>query len=221
MSAEKVISIAEKDIGLTEYPPNSNLTKYGAEYGMDGYPWCDEVWVPVAGYNGRYEVSNKGRVRNADGRILKPIQRRGYLCLNLSDGKEIKDRKIHRLVAEAFIANPTGFQFVNHKDEDKHNNAADNLEWCDSEYNANYGTRNERVSKSLKSKHYKISEMQKKQISIARSKRVVGTNMVDGSEIVFDSATEAQLHGFTRLGVCHTATGRQKSHRGYIWRFAS
>ncbi|MCQ2439780.1 MAG: NUMOD4 domain-containing protein, partial [Oscillospiraceae bacterium] len=102
MSRDRVIQIAEQELGYTESPPNSNRTKYGAAYGLDGYPWCDEVWVPVAGYNGRYEVSNKGRVRNADGRILKPIQRRGYLCLNLSDGKEIKDRKIHRLVAEAF-----------------------------------------------------------------------------------------------------------------------
>ena len=110
MSKERVIEIARGELGYTESPPGSNR----------------EEWRPVFGYESRYEVSNLGRVRNADGHILKPIKRRGYLCLNFCVNGVRKDMKIHRLVAEAFIPNPDELPFVNHKDEDKENNAV----WC-------------------------------------------------------------------------------------------
>ena len=73
----------------------------------------------------------------------------GYLQVMLyKDGKH-KNFRVHRLVAEAFIPNPNNLPYINHKDEDKHNNSIDNLEWCDRKYNNNYGTRNERMRKSL------------------------------------------------------------------------
>lgn len=52
----------------------------------------------------------------------------------------MKSIKIHRLVAKAFIDNPNKYEQVNHKDENKLNNNANNLEWCDLNYNINYGT---------------------------------------------------------------------------------
>lgn len=58
-------------------------------------------------------------------------------------------KRVHRLVAEAFIANPHNYLYVNHIDEDKSNNSVDNLEWCSAEYNNSYGSRLERVAKSL------------------------------------------------------------------------
>lgn len=59
---------------------------------------------------------------------------------------------VHRLVALAFIDNPNGYLEVNHKDENKSNNAVDNLEWCDHTYNANYGTKPERTAQKNKVK---------------------------------------------------------------------
>ena len=53
---------------------------------------------------------------------------------------------IHRLVALAFLENPDGLEFVNHKDENKANNHVDNLEWCSREYNAQYGTSEQRIA---------------------------------------------------------------------------
>lgn len=96
--------------------------------------------------NGLYQISNLGRIKNKHGRILKLIlQRSGYYYIDL----QRKRKLVHRLVAEAFIDNPNNLPEVNHKDEDKVNNDASNLEWCTSKYNSNYGTRNKRKSKPI------------------------------------------------------------------------
>ena len=101
-----------------------------------------------------YEVSNLGQVRNiVTGRILKPYVNlgggKGYYKVRLtSEPYQTKQFFVHRLVAEAFIPNPNKFPQVNHKDETKDNNRADNLEWCTSKYNNNYGTTKERHSKN-------------------------------------------------------------------------
>ena len=100
-----------------------------------------EEWKPIKGFEGRYEVSNMGRVRNAV-KILSQRQKTRYLQVVLSDGSDNrKTRMVHRLVAEAFVENPNPdlYKQVNHRDEDKHNNRADNLEWCTAKYNLSYG----------------------------------------------------------------------------------
>lgn len=113
----------------------------------------NEIWKPVVGYEGLYEVSNLGNVRNAKTlHILSPQKRQhGYLGVPLYGKGGHKTRgcktfSIHRLVAEAFLDNPQKYPEVNHLDEDKTNNRADNLEWCDKKHNSNYGTRGLRIS---------------------------------------------------------------------------
>ena len=114
-----------------------------------------EEWKSIPGYEGLYEVSSYGRVRSLDrydsrnclrsGCILKQKNNgNGYLICSLSKNGIVKNKYIHRLVAEAFIPNPSNIKDVNHKDEDKTNNIVDNLEWCDHKYNCNYGTKIER-----------------------------------------------------------------------------
>lgn len=123
-----------------------------------------EIWKPIKGYEGYYEVSNLGNVRSVDrvivysngakhtykGHLLSLVNRSGgYKEVHLSINQNKKTPSVHRLVAEAFIPNPLNLPEVNHKDEDKSNNCVENLEWCNSKYNMNYGTRNERSSKPI------------------------------------------------------------------------
>ena len=116
-----------------------------------------EEWRPIEGYEGLYEVSSYGRVRSLDkyvkckgesyrlhkGKVLSPAKDTiGYLFVILHCNGKCKTIRVHKLVAEAFLPNPENLTEVNHKDEDKINNRADNLEFCDHKYNMNYGTRN-------------------------------------------------------------------------------
>ena len=120
-----------------------------------------EIWKPVVGYEGLYEVSSLGMVRSVDRKEVfhhkdgKQIERfrhgktmtpnydgKGcYLHVRLTKNGIGKSTNVHRIVATAFIPNPNNLPEVNHIDEDKTNNAVSNLEWCDHLYNNRYGTK--------------------------------------------------------------------------------
>ena len=109
-----------------------------------------EIWKDIEGYEGLYQVSSWGRVKNSrTGRILKGLRDKdGYLLVGLCKKSVSQTHKVHRLVAEAFIPNPQNKPQVNHIDEDKENNHVENLEWSTAKENANHGTRNLRGSKT-------------------------------------------------------------------------
>lgn len=116
-----------------------------------------EIWKDVKGYEGLYQISNLGNVKSKR-KILKPVDGE-YLKVGLSKNGIQKTITIHRLVAQAFIDNPNKSNFVNHIDENKHNNIADNLEWCTNVYNINYGERNKKDS--INQSKYKIVQKDK------------------------------------------------------------
>ena len=114
-----------------------------------------EIWKPINGYEGIYEVSNTGRIKSLEreysnsgsysGKIKRKesiikqnINRLGYHVVTLSKNGVRKFHIVHRLVAFAFLENPNSFKEVNHKDLNKSNNNVDNLEWCDRTYNINH-----------------------------------------------------------------------------------
>ena len=101
-----------------------------------------EEWKEIPGYEGLYEVSNMGNVRNIRRNTLLRLSKDcyGYTQVSLYKNSIRTGLRVHRLVAQAFLSNPDNLPQVNHKDEDKSNNRVDNLEWCDSKYNLNYGT---------------------------------------------------------------------------------
>lgn len=124
----------------------------------------DEEWRDVPEFEDRFEISSYGRLRrkqavvfttNNKVRVLKPIiikqhvAPNGYcVCSKRIVGRKTLNKGIHRLVAELFIPNPQNLPNVNHKDENKQNNCVYNLEWCTCEYNSNYGTRTERLTRT-------------------------------------------------------------------------
>lgn len=137
------------------------------------------VRKPVRGYEGNYAVDQFGRVYGIDrtatvldnGRIYeKPIagkqmkqslHTKGYKTVSLTKDGKTKTVFVHRLVAEAFIDNPKNLPMVNHKDEDKTNNFAENLEWCTASYNRTYGKGAEKQAKQLRGKKHTEEHKQK------------------------------------------------------------
>lgn len=98
-----------------------------------------EVWKPIEGYDGMYEVSNRGRVRSYHKstrapeipHVLRAGNTRGYRTVVLCSGRKHRPRLVHQLVAEAFLGLPPPMQrpTVNHKNLDKADNRIENLEW--------------------------------------------------------------------------------------------
>ena len=118
----------------------------------------EEIWKDIEGYEGTYQVSNLGRVRSLDryvpfgtnssrlrkipGKVLKQQpHNEGYWVAQLSKDSKLSLYLVHRLVATAFIPNPMNKEMVNHKDGNKQNNNADNLEWATRQENEDHAFR--------------------------------------------------------------------------------
>ena len=159
-----------------------------------------EEWRDIVGYE-NYQVSNLGRLKSlkyGKERILKPQKDKyKYSIVSLCKQGKVKTYKVHRLVAQAFIDNPNNLPQVNHKDEDKTNNASSNLEFCDAKYNSNYGTRNQRAAEKT-------------------SKQVL---CVETGEIYPSTHQIERELGFSQGNISSACTGERKTCGGYRWRY--
>lgn len=188
----------------------------------------EEIWKDIGiiegvDYTGLYQVSNLGNVKSLyDGRhkkfrelIITPrMVGWGYLQVTLSKDGKRKQSGINRLVAIAFIPIPEELKHipieqlqVNHKDEDKTNNCVWNLEWCDCQYNSNYGTRNKRMSEANTN-----GKCSKSVLQINKN-----TNEVLGE---FPSTMEVQRQlGFKNSHISACCRGEENTAYGYKWQY--
>lgn len=168
-----------------------------------------EIWKDIQGYEGYYQVSNEGRVKSLarvivykDGRthtfkekILRPRPHgynKEYYTVFLCKDTVKCPMYIHKLVAEAFVSNPSGYSEIHHINHNSTDNRAENLKW--------------------------LSENEHKRI---HGKRKVYQYTLDGELVkVWDSTHEPQKQGnFLQVHINDCCLGKAKSHKGFKWSY--
>lgn len=200
-----------------------------------------EEWKSVVGYEGLYEVSNMGRVRSLPrevyvgckintciraGRVLKQGHAHGrhykYLLVCLCKDHQRSMKRVHRLVAEAFIPNPNNLPMVNHKDENPSNNRVDNLEWCTAKYNSNYGNARERMKATRKknnsNKLMLLTRLKNKSSMYPKGVAMIDNdgNVVKNYFSISDAARDIGVHTNSVSRVCK---GIRRDIHGYKFKY--
>ena len=172
-----------------------------------------EIWQDIPSYEGYYQASSLGRIRSLSrvvrqkgpkshynrkfrSKVLKPrLQNSGYQIVWLSLWGDVTAYLVHRLVAETFIENVNNNPCINHKNGDKTDNRAENLEWCSYSENIkhSYGFNRKEIAKPI--------------------------YCVELNKSFQSQAEAAQSLGINRCGISHALNGRSKSSGGLTWRF--
>lgn len=174
-----------------------------------------EIWKPIKGYEGLYEVSNLGSVKSLARKTTSGKHRVchqtkcGYISVGLWKNGAKKQFLVHRLVADAFIPNPNNKPQVNHIDENKSNNRVDNLEWCTNLENHRHGTINKRLSNILKNN----PKTSKPVNCYTKNKCFV---------CLYPSISEAERKtGIFNQSIVQCCKGKLKTAGGFIWEYAT
>lgn len=161
-----------------------------------------EVWKDIKDYEGLYQVSTYGNIRNCrknkNNVLYKSL--RTYYGVKLSKNNIKEFKSIHRLVAETFIQNPENKTEVNHKDGNKLNNKVDNLEWC------NHSENQLHAYKNNLQKPTKISPV---------SKFDLQGNLIKSYFSIKEAKEDNK--NCSKIGEC--CRGKRKSAGGYFWKY--
>ncbi|MCL1949679.1 MAG: NUMOD4 motif-containing HNH endonuclease [Turicibacter sp.] len=172
-----------------------------------------EIWKDIEGFEGYYQVSNKGRVRSLDrvidrqrygkqflnGKVKQPCpDKKGYLYVHLDKNGKRYFKQVHRLVAIAFIPNPDNLPQVGHWDENPGNANVENLYWTTAKDNCNHGLHNERLS-------------------LAKGRPIYGVCVNTGHLIEYPTIGFVRKDGFNYSAVDNCLHKTAKTHKGYQW----
>lgn len=175
----------------------------------------EEIWVPVKGFEDRYEVSNLGRFKSLSKRrgclTLKEriyngiLNSRGYTTVAIGEDKKYRNVQLHRLVAEAFVPNPNNLPIIDHINGVRNDNRAENLRWCTIIENFNFPIARERFIDAM-------SKRRKQVISIDEN----------GINTIYTSITEAsKITGILITSIANCLSGRSKTAGGLHWKYNS
>lgn len=193
----------------------------------------NEQWKDIKGYEGLYRVSNLGRVKGLNrvdsigrkviGGIMRSSNDKdGYKLITLCKKAKRTTYKVHRLVAQAFIPNPNDLPQINHIDEDRTNNCIENLEWCTSQYNNNYG---DRTKNSVAHNNYKTIARIESLNKMHDSHKTPIYGFYEDRVIWFDSVKTARrfMENITNhkvTNISNVLTGRHKVCFGWTFKYA-
>lgn len=179
-----------------------------------------ENWKDAVGYEGLYEVSDQGRVRSKiqntrivdkqDFVMREKFDGRGYLRVNLHKDGKCKAELVSRLVANAFIPNPSKLPHVGHNDDVKTNNRANNLYWTNPAENNRHNGKLDR-----------FHDAHRENISVIADKlstKIRGVSLDGSQEMTFNSLQEAARSGnFDEGKISMCINGKRGKHKGYRW----
>lgn len=183
---------------------------------LPGEKW-EDIIIDDIDFTGYYQESNFGRTKSlkreiisgygakhtTKNRILKPQKSaKGYYDAVLYKNGIHYSKQVHRLVASCFVENDdlNRKTVVNHKDENKSNNRADNLEWCTEEYNRNYGSAIKRRTDKIKIPIVQLS--------------------LDGESVeVFDKIIDVIKFGYDSSAVIACCKKKRITHKNYVWMY--
>jgi hypothetical protein len=183
-----------------------------------------EQWKSVIGYEGFYEVSDRGRIRSTTreikagirhnetcikkGKVLKlALKKTGYLCYDASKENNVKTCQVHQAVANAFIPNPENKPCVNHKNAIKTDNRVENLEWVTHKENSEHASKMDLFPKNQSRTILCIEENRTFPSSVEAAKWL--------NETKFKYSKDVKMMARVIRGIC---TGRRKSAYGYRWK---
>lgn len=166
-----------------------------------------------------YVIYSDGRIYSEkSNRFMRPntSKRTGYQLIELATQNGPKRMLVHRLVALAFLPNPTNLPQVNHKNEIRHDNRVENLEWCTAKYNINYGNCRAKIRRN---RH--ISEENLAKFQAAGTKAVMRPVINLDTGEVFECAAYASAY-YGATGVTHivdVCKGRRKTALKHHWAY--
>ena len=180
----------------------------------------DEIWKPVVGYEGLYEVSNLGRVKSLpkrgykSGGILKQRCKDDYMDVRVSKNNKKHTLSVHRAVAEAFIPNPDNKLVVNHIDGNKSNNCVNNLEWNTYSENSKHAICTGLVDKEFLVNH--MNEIRMK--SIAKTSKKIKRDDGKTYNSIADAARDVGVNPSVISRVLSGCRGK-KTAAGHTWEY--
>lgn len=177
-----------------------------------------EIWKEIEGYNGLYKISNYGNIKSIARKgtkehlMIQSKNHQGYLQVKLTKNGISKTKKVHRLVAQAFIPNPNNLPQIDHIDDNKENNYASNLQWITNEDN---------MAKSWKTGARSIEKTYKRGKEHSNAK-IINQYDLQGNYIktwYCINDVEREL-GFDNRNICACCRHKKKTAYGFKWEYA-